>query len=411
MMRNASTAPASASLEVKKPKHVLVGIRILSIIATVIYATLFNILSYRQLQIGENEKVAYNIEEGDINILIQDEIYGNYYKAFHIINITCGIFLILLNIINVLSSFEVTCFCINLIKYKKYIRLITLHLQILFISIIFMENLENQLFFCNIKDYIYWFNYYNYDKNLFLSSGNKLCIMHNYAYIFTFFFLVLSLIEFFALYIDTDKHFRKKFFLFYIKLFTAYFYLSLFYIYLKNRNFFKRTLSKYNVFNLDNLSDTIKIIIYSTQKQKNYYFQLLLVSTIISAALFSLLSYYDLYSIIKTCKYSLFICILINGGTLIFIIGQVLFSSYLLEGSLFFCAYEDYIKMTETEHEKAVNSVIAPSNSVETKWFCNMNIFLYIYLANNFTSLLAFAADFMLSTYMVFSKKYASKTA
>ncbi|GAW81119.1 hypothetical protein, conserved [Plasmodium gonderi] len=410
-MKGTYVSSISIHKEVKKPEYALVGIRILSVITTITYVILFNFLTRNFLTLSEEEKAQYDIKDGAENILKDDKIFVNYYKPFSIINVICGCFLIFLNLMKILSNFRITCLCIKLVSYKKYIRLISLHLDILFISLIFIQNLENRLFFCNIENYIYWFR--NYNKNdLFINSGNNLCHMHNYAFIFLSIFMIMLIIEFMAMYLNTDRAFRKKFCLFYIKLFTAYMYLALFYIFLKTRRFFKETLSEYNVYDLNKYSDTVKIIIYSTQKQKNYYLQLLIVSTIVSAILFSLLCYYDMYGILRTCKFYLLVSILTNACTLIFIVSQVLYSSYLLEGNLFFCSYEEYLQMGQNHHDKAPDSddPIAPSNTHETKWFCNMHEILYIYLSNNFICLLAFVADFILSAYMTFSSKYASKT-
>ncbi|CAG9477103.1 conserved Plasmodium protein, unknown function [Plasmodium vivax] len=407
-MKGTYVAPAHTEIEVKKHEYALVGVRILSIIATATYVLLFNLLTINFLTLGEEEKAKHGIGEEGKNILKDDQIFMNYYKAFSIINIVCGSFLILLNLLKIFSSFRVKCFCIKLFTCKKYIRLFSLHLDVLFICTIFLQNLENRTFFCNLENYLYWFE--GYDKeDLFLNAGSNLCHMHNYAFVFPSVFIFLSLIEFLALYLNTDRAFRKKFFLFYIKLFSAYLYLALFYIFLKTKSFFKKTLAEYNIYDLNNFSDTVKIIIYSTQKHKNYYLQLLIVSTIVSAILFSLLSYYDLYGILRSCKFSLLVSILTNACTLIFVVSQVLYSSYLLEGNLFFCSYEEYLQMTQIQHGQAATTPIAPSNTTETRWFCNLSWFLYVYLSNNFVCLLTFIADFMLSAYMVFSTKYASK--
>ncbi|SCN12870.1 conserved Plasmodium protein, unknown function [Plasmodium malariae] len=407
-MKGVTMIQVHTTKEGKKSKCVILGVRVLSIISVATYIVLFSLIPGKLMLFGQEQSKAYNIFEEKANILKNNKIFGNYYRAYNIINITCGSFLICLNLINMLCTFGINMLCIKLINYKKYIQPVNLHLQLLFISVMFMQNLENKIFYCNIKEYAYWFKDYNDDNitNVFTTVGNNLCVMHNFAYIFLSFFFFLSLIEFFVLYIRTDGNFRKKFFLFYLKLFTGYIYLSLFYIYLKNRNFFKKILSEYNVLNLENLSETVKIIIYATQKQKNYYFQLLLVSTIISAVVFSILSYYDLYAILKTCKFALLVGILTNACTLVFIVSQVMFSSYLYEASKFFCSYEEYLKINESEQVKVSTTTIVPSNNVETTWFCNLNIFLYIYLANNFTGLLTFLMDLALSAYMVFSKKY-----
>ncbi|GAB66627.1 hypothetical protein PCYB_094110, partial [Plasmodium cynomolgi strain B] len=408
-MKGTYVAPTNTDIEPKKHEYALVGVRILSVIATVTYVLLFNILTTNLLTLGEEEKENYGIKEEEKNILKDDKIFMNYYKAFNIINIVCGSFLILLNLLKIFSSFRVKCFCIKLFSCKKYIRLISLHLDILFICTIFLQNLENRTFFCNIENYMYWFESYNNKKDLFFNAGSNLCNIHNYAFVFPSVFIFLSMIEFITLYLNTDRAFRKKFCLFYMKLFSAYLYLALFYIFLKTKSFFKKILLSYNIYDLDNISDTVKIIIYSTQKHKNYYLQLLIVSTIISAIMFSLLSYYDLYGILRSCKFSLLVSILTNACTLIFVVSQVLYSSYLLEGNLFFCSYEEYLQMTQIQNGQTATTSIAPSNTTETKWFCNLNWFLYVYLSNNFVCLLTFIADLMLSAYMVFSTKYASK--
>lgn len=407
-MKGTYVAPTNTDIEAKKHEYALVGVRILSIIATATYVLLFNFLINNFLTLGEEEKENYGIKDEEKNILKDDEIFTNYYKAYSIINIVCGCFLILLNLLKIFSSFRVKCFSINLFNCKKYIRFISLHLDILFICTIFLQNLENRTFFCNIENYMYWFEGYN-KQGLFLNAGRNLCNMHNYAFVFPSIFIFLSMIEFINLYLNTDKAFRKKFCLFYIKLFSAYLYLALFYIFIKTKSFFKKILSEYNVYDLDNFSDTVKIIIYSTQKHKNYYLHLLIVSTIISAILFSFLSYYDLYGILRSCKFSLLVNILTNACTLIFVLSQVLYSSYLLEGNLYFCSYEEYLQMTQIHHGHKIMNSIAPSNTTETKWFCNLNSFLYVYLSNNFICLFTFIADLILSIYMVFSAKYASK--
>ncbi|EUD67198.1 hypothetical protein C922_02348 [Plasmodium inui San Antonio 1] len=407
-MKGTYVAPTNTDIKAKKHEYALVGVRILSVIATATYVVLFNFLTTNFLTLGDEEKGKHGIEEEEKNILKDDKIFMNYYKAFSIINIVCGTFLILLNLLKIFSTFRVKCFCIKLFSFKKYIRLISLHLDILFICTIFLQNLENRTFFCNIENYMYWFA--SYDKeDLFLNTGSNLCRMHNYAFVFPSVFIFLSMIEFITLYLNTDRTFRKKFCLFYVKLFSAYLYLGLFYIFLKTKSFFKRVLSEYNIYDLNNLSDTVKIIIYSSQKHKIYYLHLLLVTTIISAILFSLLSYYDLYGILRSCKFSLLVSILTNVCTLIFVVSQVLYSSYLLEGNLLFCSYEEYLQITQIQHGHTATTSIAPSNTTETKWFCNLNSFLYVYLSNNFVSLLTFISDFMLSAYMVFSTKYASK--
>ncbi|ANQ08250.1 Uncharacterized protein PCOAH_00026920 [Plasmodium coatneyi] len=408
-MKGTYVAPTNTDVEAKKHEYALVSVRILSIIATVTYVLLFNFLTTNFLTLGEEEKTNYGIDDKEKNILKDDKIFMNYYKAFNIINIVCGCFLILLNLLKIFSSFRVKCFSIKLFSCKKYIRFISLHLDILFICIIFLQNLENRTFFCNIKNYMYWFEGYNNKGDLFFNAGSNLCHMHNYAFVFPSIFIFLSMIEFINLYLNTDKAFRKKFCLFYLKLFSAYLYLALFYIYLKTQSFFKRILSGYNIYDLNNFSDTVKIIIYSTQKHKNYYLRLLIVSTIISAVLFSLLSYYDLHGILRACKFSLLVSILTNACTLIFVVSQVLYSSYLLEGNLYFCSYEEYLQMMQIHHGQTTKNSVALSNTTETKWFCNLNYFLYVYLSNNFICLLTFIADLMLSAYMVFSNKYASK--
>ncbi|KJP90243.1 hypothetical protein AK88_00091 [Plasmodium fragile] len=409
-MKGTYVAPAHTDIEAKKyHEYGLVGVRILSAIATATYVLLFNFLTNNFLTLGEEQKTEYGIGEEDKNILKDDQIFMNYYKAFNIINIVCGSFLILLNLLKIFSNFRVKCFYIKLFSCKKYIRLISLHLDILFICTIFLQNLENRSFFCNIENYMYWFDDYG-KGDLFLNAGSNLCHMHNYAFVFPSVFMFLSMIEFVALYLNTDKAFRKKFCLFYVKLFSAYLYLALFYIFLKTKSFFKRILLEYNVYDLNSFSDTVKIIIYSTQKHKNYYLQLLIVSTIVSAILFSLLSYYDLYGILRACKFYLLVSVLTNACTLIFLVSQVLYSSYLLEGNLFFCSYDEYLQMTQMHHVHTAAASIAPSNTTETKWFCNLNSFLYVYLSNNFVCLFTFIADLLLSAYMVFSTKYASKT-
>ncbi|KAI4838472.1 hypothetical protein MKS88_002952 [Plasmodium brasilianum] len=337
-MKGVTMIQVHTTKEGKKSKCVILGVRVLSIISVATYIVLFSLIPGKLMLFGQEQSKAYNIFEEKANILKNNKIFGNYYRAYNIINITCGSFLICLNLINMLCTFGINMLCIKLINYKKYIQPVNLHLQLLFISVMFMQNLENKIFYCNIKEYAYWFKDYNDD---------------NITNVFT-----------------------------------------------------TKILSEYNVLNLENLSETVKIIIYATQKQKNYYFQLLLVSTIISAVVFSILSYYDLYAILKTYKFALLVGILTNACTLVFIVSQVMFSSYLYEASKFFCSYEEYLKINESEQVKVSTTTIVPSNNVETTWFCNLNIFLYIYLANNFTGLLTFLMDLALSAYMVFSKKY-----
>lgn len=187
-------------------------------------------------------------------------------------------------------------------------------------------------------------------------------------------------------------------------------YLALFYIFLKSKSFYNNILSEYNIFTLDDYSDPIKIIIFATQKQKMYYFQLLLVSTVSSAIVFCLLGYFDIYTIMKSCRFSLLVNIPISVFTMIVVFSQLLFSSYILETSAFFCAYEEFIEIHKRD-QKASNKMIAPSNITETDWFCNLKSFDYIYFTNISTCLVIFGSDFIVSLYLVFSKKYAPKTS
>ncbi|CXI41560.1 conserved Plasmodium membrane protein, unknown function [Plasmodium berghei] len=386
-------------------KYFLIAVRLVQIITTIIYVLLFNLLSYTFLSLGEDKIREYNISENQRDILQTNEIFYNYYKAFNIINIIFGLLSIILNIVHFLEVWGTDFLFINF-KNSKIIKLVCLNLQILFTSLMFIENLENNSFFCNIKTYTYWFSDYN--SNMLINIGDKLCQLHNYANIFLSIFIIISLLDFLTLYINTEPHFKKKILLTFVKILSSNIYVSLFYILLKNYYFYKTTLPKYNIFNADSLDDIIKTIIHYTQKHKDFCFYLVLISTAISSILFNVLSCYDLYTIVKACKYSLFIGALINGCTLFIIICQVVISSYIAEGSLFFCSYDDYLNSIQNGNEKPLNTNIS-SNMIETKWFCNLSYILYLYVANTIVCFLSFIFDFFISCYMVFSAKYASK--
>lgn len=409
-MKSMISGISSKIVESNKAKFFLLGTRILWIITTIIYIVLFYFITNKYVSLSEDDIDEYNIKGNEEELLKDDKIFNNYYKSYNKINAICGTFLILLCIVNIISSFYSKLNRGYMLYYKRMIGFVSLHLQLLFIAIMFLQNHENELFFCNINKYIYWFEDYDNKTDLFINSGENLCKVHNYSYIFPACFLFFSLIEFVVLYFKIEKHFRKKFLIFYIKMGTGIMYLALFYIFLKSKSFYNNILSEYNIFTLDDYSDPIKIIIFATQKQKMYYFQLLLVSTVSSAIVFCLLGYFDIYTIMKSCRFSLLVNIPISVFTMIVVFSQLLFSSYILETSAFFCAYEEFIEIHKRD-QKASNKMIAPSNITETDWFCNLKSFDYIYFTNISTCLVIFGSDFIVSLYLVFSKKYAPKTS
>ncbi|CAD2104730.1 conserved Plasmodium membrane protein, unknown function [Plasmodium vinckei petteri] len=387
-------------------KSFLIAVRLIQIITTIIYVILFNLLSYTFLSLGEDEIKEYNIPKDQTDILQTNEIFYNYYKPFNIINIIFGSLSILLNIVHFLEVWGAKFLFINY-KNSKIIKLICLNFQLLFTSLMFIENLENNSFFCNIRSYEYWFS--NYNSDMLINVGDKLCQLHSYANIFLSIFIIISLLDFLTLYINTETHFKNKFVLTFLKILSSNIYISLFYILLKNYYFYKTILPKYNVFNADLLEEAIKTIIHYTQKHKDFCFYLVLISTAISSFLFNVLNCYDLYSIVKACKYSLFIGVIINGCTLFLLICQVIISSYVAQGSLFFCSYDNYLNAIQNGNGNPLNTDIASPNIIETKWFCNLNYILYLYVANTVICFLSFVFDFFISCYMVFSAKYASK--
>ncbi|SCM21388.1 conserved Plasmodium membrane protein, unknown function [Plasmodium chabaudi adami] len=387
-------------------KSYLMAVRLVQIITTIIYVLLFNLLSYTFLSLGENEIKKYNIPEDQTDILQTNEIFYNYYKPFNIINIIFGSLSIILNIVHFLEVWGANFLFINF-KNSKIIKLVCLIFQTLFTSLMFIENLENNSFFCNIRSYEYWFSDYNSD--MLIDVGDKLCQLHSYSNIFLSIFIIISLLDFLTLYMNTEPHFKKKFLLAFVKALSSNIYISLFYILLKNYYFYKTVLPKYNVFNADSLDETIKTIIQYTQKHKDLCFYLVLITTAISSILFSVLGCYDLYSIVKACKYSLFIGVIINGCTVFFLISLVIISSYVAEGSLFFCSYDNYLNAIQNGNGTPLNINIASPNIIETKWFCNLCYILYLYVANTVVCFLSFFFDFFISLYMVFSAKYASK--
>lgn len=335
-MKSMISGISSKIVESNKAKIFLLGTRILWIITTIIYIVLFYFITNKYVSLSEDDIDEYNIKGNEEELLKDDKIFNNYYKSYNKINAICGTFLILLCIVNIISSFYSKLNRGYMLYYKRMIGFVSLHLQLLFIAIMFLQNHENELFFCNINKYIYWFEDYDNKTDLFINSGENLCKVHNYSYIFPACFLFFSLIEFVVLYFKIEKHFRKKFLIFYIKMGTGIMYLALFYIFLKSKSFYNNILSEYNIFTLDDYSDPIKIIIFATQKQKMYYFQLLLVSTVSSAIVFCLLGYFDIYTIMKSCRFSLLVNIPISVFTMIVVFSQLLFSSYILETSAFF---------------------------------------------------------------------------
>ncbi|CRG96405.1 conserved Plasmodium protein, unknown function [Plasmodium gallinaceum] len=402
-----STALINTVTHIKKSKIILFGFRILWITSIIAYMIILKVTSDHHLLVGQVEEELYKISNKQL--LKDDKIFHNYNKSFNIINFICGSFLIFSCLVNILFSINIRIKNIKLSNYKKIVRIINLNLQVLIISLIFMENFDNQVFFCNLKEYLYWFQNYNNKINLFVNSGNNLCIMHKYANFFSLSFLIFSLIEFFTLYINTEKPFRKKFFIFYIKISTAFISLALFYFYLKNKYFFNNVLSKYNIFSLENFNESIKVIILSTQKQKTYYFQLLIFSTFFSGIFFLASGLYDLCSILKSCKFFLLVSVLISVCAFIIILSQLLFSTYILEESFFFCSYKEYVESNKNLEEKSLSTLGATSDITETNWFCNLKSFLFIYFVNIITGLIFFIVDFFVSVYLVFSKKYTAK--
>ncbi|VWU50070.1 conserved membrane protein, unknown function [Hepatocystis sp. ex Piliocolobus tephrosceles] len=389
--------------ESKKSLFFIILLKILSICITIAYVIFVFVRTDDILTSDYSNENRITRSDGTYNHIIKsNKIYSYYYRSFNVVNIICGFCLVILHVINILSIQNIKILNMKLKTYKKCVSLVSLSLQSFFILTILMEFLENTRFFCNVKEYLIWFN----DKDIFNKVGDNLCYMHNYIYLFLLAFVFLAVIEYFIMHFNILRHFKRKIFIYYLKAIVANIYLSLFVLYLKNKLFFDYILSNYNSDNIpDSLGDIIKTIILSTQKQKHYYFELLLFSNILCGVICAIMSYCDVYSILKSCKYYIFIYILPNMFTIFFLVTQILFSSYLLEATFFFYSYDDYITMHLKDPHQYTNKNVTKLNSLETNWFSKLDIFFYIYIVNHFTGFLVFITDAVISFYMVFKKQ------
>lgn len=409
------TSSVSLFCRTKKGKCSICIFRILWIIAIISNVIIFHTLTEESMSLTSVEQTTYTSD--DNAYLKKDELFQRHHNNFLIGNIVCGAVLIATCLINILSNLKLKIGRSLLKKHQSKLMLINFNIQLLFIFCYIILTSEHLNFFCKLDNYEYWFEHYTNatTRNLFFDRGKTICNTYKYAFVPFAVFFIFSLIEYLIMYALVQKSFRRKFWIFYLKTLAGTIFLSLFCYYLSNKYFFHNVISKRNVINYEEFEESAQIIIFSSNKQKQYYLNLLIAANGICAIFLLGTAYYDLATIVTCSKFFMLINVVMSICFIIIIFSKILFSTYLLSTRNFFCSYKEYFTMNmkgkqtnnySNNNKRTLLTFPPQSDITETLWFCNMNSFFYTYFITALLSFLIYVADLVISLQMTFSEKF-----